>query len=271
MHKVIKIDPDSLLKEIKDLIDQATERGLIIKMMGATAIYFHVKNSINDSCMKFYSYIGRIRPGEFVLTDVDFVSVKKQRNMLEKFFEKMGYMPDAYINAFFSDKRLTFYDKDNRYTIDIFFTPLEFSHEIDLEGRLELHPYTLSLADLVLLKLQIHDINRKDLGDLATLLACFELSSNDKLDAINLERIVRVLSDDWGFWYDATMNLNSLIKFIEQSFSGVEGDLTKLAGIAVEKARRIIDILEKSPKTDKWMKRAKVGTKKRWYNVVEEI
>ena len=48
---------------------------------------------------------------------------------------------------------------------------LRMSHVIDLRGRLEPGAPTLDLADLLLTKLQIWEINEKDLGDITCLLA----------------------------------------------------------------------------------------------------
>ncbi|MEM4819263.1 MAG: hypothetical protein QXQ91_03030 [Nanopusillaceae archaeon] len=271
MHKAVKITGDQLLEEIKSLIDKARERNLVIRVMGAVAIYYHLRNSGSELCMKFYNFIGRLQAGEITLTDVDLVSYKKNKNNLEKFFLEMGFKPDEYINAFFSDKRLTFYHAHSHYTLDLFFTPLEFSHTVDLEGRLELHPYTLSLADLLLLKLQIHDINRKDLGDTAALLACFDLSHEEKPSVINIERVVSILSDDWGFWYDALMNLNKLSNFVESMMKDQPSSMVELANSVLGKINQLIKVLNEAPKSTRWLKRARIGTKKRWYNVVEEV
>ena len=45
------------------------------------------------------------------------------------------------------------------------------SHKLDLRGRLDGPRPTITLADLLLTKLQVWEINRKDLGDAACLLA----------------------------------------------------------------------------------------------------
>ncbi|MEM4717552.1 MAG: hypothetical protein QXE81_02180 [Desulfurococcaceae archaeon] len=271
MHKVIKISGDKLLEEISVLIDKARERGIVIRAMGAVAVYYHLKNSGNELCIKFYETMGRLQAGEIKFTDVDFVAYKRNRNAIEKFFLELGFKPDEYINAFFSDKRFTFHHAQSNYTVDVFFTPLEFSHIVDLEGRLELHPYTLTPTDLLLLKLQIHDINRKDLGDAAALLACIDLSHEEKPYVINIDRVVNILTDDWGFWYDAVINLNKLPGLVESVMKDQPSAMIQLANSTLGKINQLIKTLDEAPKSDKWLKRAKIGTKKRWYNVVEEI
>lgn len=271
MSKIIKIPVDKLISDVKNIMDKASERKIVLRAMGAFAVYYLVKSRNEKTCIEFYSTIGRIKPGELVLTDVDLVTYKKHKNSVEKLLKELGYKPDEYINAFFSDKRLTFHEPHGAYTIDVFFSPLEFSHTVDLENRLELHPYVLTPTDLALLKLQIHDINRKDLGDLATLLACFELSYQDSGEAVNVKRIAVILSDDWGFWYDATTNLSKLKLMLEDVKRSITGDLARLVEDTISKVDTLMKTIDETPKTGRWIKRSRIGTKKRWYNVVEEI
>ncbi len=60
--------------------------------------------------------------------------------------------------------------------IDVFFDRLDYNHPIDYRGRLEFHPDCVSLADLMLQKLQIVQINDKDLKDAMLLLLAAPLS-----------------------------------------------------------------------------------------------
>ena len=53
------------------------------------------------------------------------------------------------------------------------------SHRLDLRGRLDGPSATITLADLLLSKLQVFQINRKDLGDALCLLADHQLSDLD--------------------------------------------------------------------------------------------
>ena len=69
---------------------------------------------------------------------------------------------------------------DGLFDVDVFYDLLSFSHEVwfrdSVDGdRLELDFPTIPLADIVLEKLQIHRINRKDLVDLFMLLSGHEI------------------------------------------------------------------------------------------------
>ncbi len=84
------------------------------------------------------------------------------------------------------------------------------------------------------------------------------------------------MSQDWGFWYTATTNLKNLKKFItEIDKLGIEADINpkqiekKEREDITEKIEAILERIEKEPKSFGWKMRAKIGTKKKWYNPVE--
>ncbi len=106
--------------------------------------------------------------------------------------------------------------------VDVFLDTFRMDHDIALLRRLEIEPYTLSLADLLLTKLQIFRLNEKDLRDIVTLLADIEVARADgpgeaaagSIDSgtivagqIDAGYIGRLCADDWGLFYDVTMNL----------------------------------------------------------------
>ena len=76
-------------------------------------------------------------------------------------------------------------------------------HRLDLRDRLDLHPETLSLADLLLTKLQVVETTEKDLVDMATLLSDHALTEDER--GINIEYIAGIASSDWGWWRTITM------------------------------------------------------------------
>ena len=85
-------------------------------------------------------------------------------------------------------------------------------HRLDLSGRLGEHTYSLDAADLLLTKLQIHEINRKDLVDAVRLLLTHENAdiasgAGGRLDAMSLDRLRSVTSTDWGWFTTVTDNL----------------------------------------------------------------
>jgi len=138
------------------------------------------------------------------------------------------------------------------------------------EGRLELDSPTITVTDIVLEKVQIHEINEKDIKDLIVLFRAHTIGERDEKEVINAKYIAKVLADDWGFWYDATTNLKKVKLFGKKYVE--EGKMDQEDYDDVEKKiDELLEYIEKEPKSKKWQKRAKVGTKKQWWRPVDEV
>jgi hypothetical protein len=149
--------------------------------------------------------------------------------------------------------------------IDVFFDKLNYNHPIDYRGRLEIHPYCVSLADILLQKLQIVQINDKDLKDGMLLLLAAELAETEE-NAINVKYVAKLFADDWGFYYTATNNL----KKIKEASLGVKALNDEQHQAIEKKADYLLKCIEEAPKSGKWKGRAKVGTGRPWYQEVAD-
>jgi hypothetical protein len=134
-------------------------------------------------------------------------------------------------------------------------------HEIPLERRLAADGDTVPLAELVLTKLQIIQLNEKDVRDAVALFAEHDVTDDDA--GINGTRVAELCADDWGLWRTITRNLESVAGHLESY--DVDRDLvsTRLAGLQVW--------IETAPKSRGWKLRDKVGERKRWYELPEEV
>ena len=74
------------------------------------------------------------------------------------------------------------------------------------------------------------------------------------------------MSSDWGFYYTFTTNLRRVIDYLPDfpaiDETGAETIRTRIEGL--------INDIEEAPKSMKWKLRAKVGTRRRWYQEVSE-
>jgi hypothetical protein len=75
------------------------------------------------------------------------------------------------------------------------------------------------------------------------------------------------MSDDWGFYYTCTTNIKKLIDFLPTV--GVLSEQQR--NLVVSRAQKLLKIIEDTPKTGAWKRRASVGTSKRWYKVVNSM
>jgi hypothetical protein len=160
--------------------------------------------------------------------------------------------------------RLIFYSA-NIPMIDVFFDKLDYNHPIDYRGRLETHPNCVSLADLMLQKLQIVQINDKDLKDAMLLLLAAPLGDSDE-NVINARYLARLFSDDWGFYHTATINLVR----ITEAMAGVKALTEEQRSVIGARVDALLKIIEDYPKSGKWKSRAKTGTSKQWFKEVAD-
>jgi hypothetical protein len=258
------------LKEATHIVDQAEEQGLVIRILGALAIRMQAPHKL-----ELHRNLDRLGEGAMSFTDIDFIGPKSQRRDIEKFFEKtLGFHVDRYALLAAKD-RYIYHHSQKPYYVDVFLDCLDFSHKIEFarkkdHHRLLLDKPTITLADLVLEKTQIHAINEKDIKDLITLFAGHEVGITDKdPKTINEVYIGEILCNDWGFWYDATANLRKVIDFVKKYCD--EGLIDRdECNLVVARVEELLLTIDNTPKTKNWEKRAKKGTKKQWWKDVEE-
>ncbi len=261
---------EALVKEAISIVDEARRRGIVLRSAGAVAIRIHCK-SFTDLHVRL-KRLGNVK-SQF--SDLDLVAYGTQRSPVHRLLTNgLGYVADRLVMAYFGDSRFLYHHPQGLWDVDVFFDKLQFSHDLFLgsklrSGRLELDYPTIPLADLLLEKLQIHEINEKDIKDVIVLLREHEIGESEG-ETVNAKYVARVLGGDWGFWYDARTNLEKVVEFSrkyrELGLLGVADEEVILSRI-----RRILEAVDAEPKSAQWMKRAKNGTRKKWWRDVEEL
>jgi hypothetical protein len=127
-------------------------------------------------------------------------------------------------------------------------------------------PLTLPAADLLLAKLQVAEINRKDLTDAAMLLLDHELADGDGAGRLNAAHVTTVCAADWGLFTTLGDNLDAL----ERVTPELPIEDAQRAALA-DRISALRERLDTAPKTRSWKLRAKVGRRKRWYEIPEEV
>jgi hypothetical protein len=265
----MKMDVDQLKEQeaeffkLRDrIIEEADERGIVLRIIGAIAIRTHSPE------FKYLEYdLGRM------LTDIDFVGYEKDTKRIRQLFVDLDYREDPAIKAMMSgmgmgkmSKRLIFYEDTLGIHSDVFLDELKFCHIVNFRKRLEIDYPTVSLTDMLLSKLQIVKINEKDVIDSIVLLREHEVGSKDK-EMVNEDYMAKLFSQDWGFWRTATENLEKIKTFAQTYEKLTEEDKTDVVG----KLERLQARIEKQPKSMKWKMRDRIGDKKQWYEDVEEV
>jgi hypothetical protein len=140
-------------------------------------------------------------------------------------------------------------------------------HKLPLRDRLDAHPVTIPLAELLLSKTQIVQLNRKDALDLIALLLDNELSFHDD-SMINLDRILRLCRRDWGLYKTTTINLKRLEDILQNENPGLSETDTQTV---LRRIGQIRKALQNMPTDILWKARDRLGTRLRWYTEVEEV
>lgn len=242
-----------LVAEGRRLVERAATGGAPIRLFGGIAIWLRASEPTRAA-------LGRDYP------DIDLVAHKKGSRGVRDLLEAEGYEPERTFNATHGARRLLFHAKDGGHQIDVFLDEFEMSHKLDLGARLEREPLTLPAAELLLAKLQVAEINRKDLTDAAMLLADHEPGDAGGPGSLELPRVVAVCGADWGLFTTVGDNLEAL--------AAMRAELPLAADAAARLGERIDAVrgaLEAGPKTLGWKMRAKVGRKVRWYETPEEV
>ena len=201
--------------------------------------------------------------------DLDVVIPPKSARAMTGVMTAGGYEPNERFNALHGAQRMLFYDLDNKRQVDVFVGTFSMCHRLDLSGRLGEHAYSLDAADLLLTKLQIHEINRKDLIDAVRLLLTHENADigggAGTPDAMSLDRLRSVTSTDWGWFTTVTDNLQ-----LVRSAAADLLDPEDAAGVEA-RADVIDESLRAAPKSMRWKARSVVGRKTPWYELPEEV
>jgi hypothetical protein len=245
--------PD-LEDEMMRLVSEAQERDIFLRVLGGLAIKVHSPHANHRSLERKYP-------------DIDFVTDKSSAKKLLDFLPEMGYTPNKTFNTLSGDRRQLWYDETHGRQIDIFIGDFTMCHTLPLADRLDVEPLTLPLAELFLSKAQIVELNRKDVLDLLALLLDHEAGSGDH-ETINVDLIADLCAKDWGLYTTVSMTIQKLHDFLDEEqveLSAEEAKTIKRRLVAIDKA------MDAAPKTMAWKMRAKIGTRVRWYEEVEEV
>ncbi|MBW3592628.1 MAG: hypothetical protein KY396_02945, partial [Actinobacteria bacterium] len=136
---------------------------------------------------------------------------------------------------------------------------------IPIGDRLELERVTVPLAELLLTKLQIAELNEKDVRDTLALLHSHEIAERDG-NVVNAARVAELCAGDWGLWRTITGNLAATRERIGNY--GLADDDQELLRTRID---ALLERIEREPKSRGWKLRAKIGERKRWYELPEEV
>jgi hypothetical protein len=245
--------PGEIAADIRDealrVISTATASGLSLRVIGGIAISLRCPSAALPPLRRDYA-------------DIDLAGRASERRAITDLLTSAGYIADQQFNALHGARRLFFWDDTNRRQLDVFLDTFEMCHTIEFRSRINLDPITLPLAELLLMKLQIVETNEKDLMDIVALFADHDLADDEA--GINMAYIGDRAASDWGLWRTTT-EVAGRARDYARGLQDLDGASNVCARID-----RYIAALEERPKTRSWKVRARIGERKRWYELPDE-
>ncbi len=251
-----------MLDEGRRLVDAARAEGISLRLLGGLAVREHCRSY--ELCARDYS-------------DLDMVALVKEARRLPAVFAGFGFAEDYEVYSATIGAQMQFvrpcvhgagphgigvtHEEDH---VDIFLGSVRMDHDIALAKRLEIEPYTVSISDLVLSKLQIFRLTEKDVRDLVTLLGDHDVGDEDAPGVVNGRYIGELCAGDWGLFYDVAGNLARVGEHVSDYALSDEQLARVQRGVA-----RLIGAIDGAPKSLAWRLRARVGTRKAWHNTLE--
>ena len=245
---MIAADP---LEEAQRLLERVAGNGLALRLLGGVAVRLRAGPTVPSCFQREYG-------------DLDFVCTRKQGSAVVRFFGEASYEPQTAFNALQGHERLLFYDAEHGRKVDVFVGTFRMCHTIPLADRLTVDDATIPLAELLLTKLQVYELNEKDVRDALLLLHAHELTDDDR--GLNAARVAELCAADWGLWRTITGNLAACAEHIG-NYELDDGARERILARCDDLRRRI----DEAPKSRGWRMRAKIGERKRWYELPEEV
>ena len=237
------------IHEAHRIAEAADRKKVKVKLLGGAGVHVHSPSA-------------HVAPLKRKYGDLDYAIPSRERKAVLDLFPSLGYEANERFNVMQGDRRLYFYDTDNGRQVDVFIDVFRMSHAIDLRGRLDHEGPAASPSDLLLSKLQIYEVNRKDLVDTIALLLDHEVKTGKGDDSIDATYVATVAAEDWGL--HRTLQVNT------ERLRGVLEEIDVDRDVVTSRLDQLWSAIDERPKPMKWRLRAQVGDRVRWYELPEE-
>lgn len=240
-----------LLTEARRLHSLAEAAGVTTRLLGGAAVAISAPAPLPTALQRPYK-------------DLDYVVRRADAARWRDLLDDHGYTADTQFNTLHGAQRLLHYDQAHQRQLDTFVSSFAMCHALELEDQLPAGSATLAPADLLLTKLQIYEVNDKDLIDAIALLLTHPVSAGDH-PGIDSRRLAKITGSDWGWHTTLTDNLAKVAARLPTA--GLSAEQTSLVAGRIE---QITTTLATAPKSLKWRARAKIGRRVPWYDLPEE-
>ena len=253
----VDVDPDENLelmitqstKESERIIKIARKHNTILRLVGGLAIHAYCTD--HAFCDRHHG-------------DMDLVGLKSQYESIVQVMKEAGYVENTNMTISTGGSRLLFHKQDGEDHIDVFLDQINIEHEIDFRDRLEIEEETVSVSDLLLIKLTITKLNEKDIRDIISIVKDLQMGHNDSPRTINMNYIADLCAKSWGLHHDVSSSLRKTLQFLPEYHLP-----KKVRTGVIRKLEELQEMILKSPKSIKWRLRALLGEHIPWRREIE--
>ncbi len=192
------------------------------------------------------------------------ITGKTPAKTMNSFMSGLGYTPHDSFNALHGDRRLYYHDVPNDRHVDVFVDTFRMCHTLNLKPRVPLCPETLPASDLLLTKLQVVELNHKDMLDILALLEDLP-AERGRLDGIDLAYLEGLWADDWPLWRTCLETTRK----VRRALPGILDSDAQERVLATLEA--VEGVLSAGRHGLAWRLRSRVGDRIKWYELPEEV
>jgi hypothetical protein len=257
-----------LMAEARTIIDLGNARGVVLRLTGGLAV-------------RHYAIDLEFAEREY--SDIDLIGLKRQVVETGEVFRDLGYVENKHTAVSTGGGQLQYFQPEGGAAavtegalpvfsevppsdhIDVFLDAMRMDHQIDFRDRLAINTYAIDPADLFLSKLQIVNLNEKDVHDVITLVKDVYVDFQPHPGVLDLQHVAELCASDWGLYIDVMNNVDAVTERLG------DYDLSPRDAARVRRTLELAqDMMTEQAKTLRWRLRARIGKRVRWYAEVEE-
>jgi hypothetical protein len=242
---------EDIVAEAERVLAAAQAQGVVLRLIGGLAVHMRA-HPMPPALVREYG-------------DIDAATVKGQNRGVTDLLTSLGYEAARQFNALNGSTRMLFHDRPNERKLDVFVDGFELNHSVPITARIDVEQRTIPLAELLLTKLQVVEFTDKDRRDTVALFVAHEVGPSDG-ETINGDVIAALTAEDWGLWRTTELNLERL-----RDGLGTIGLDEPDRQLVLRRIDALWERIEAEPKSKRWRLRARVGDRKRWYQVPDEV
>jgi hypothetical protein len=264
---------EMMMAEARRIIGSGNERGVILRLTGGLAVRHYAID------LEF---------AERDYSDIDLIGLKRQAGDIHDVFDGLGYRENLHVAMSTGNSQRQYFKPQRTLEshahmtkrahaaplvsavppsdhVDVFLDAMRMDHQIDFRDRLQINTYAIDPADLFLSKLQIVNLNEKDVHDVITLCKDVYVDFQPHPGVLDLEHVAETCASDWGLYIDVMSNIDTVMERVD------DYDLSPRQASRVQRTLELAqDMMTEHSKGLRWRLRSRIGKRLKWYNEVEE-